>query len=85
MIIHLTPDQEQFIQSKLQAGQYANTEEIIQVAFRLLAECDEFDPAWLETVREKVDQAYETTEASVDGSTFINQLRQRIKSQHTQA
>jgi antitoxin ParD1/3/4 len=80
MIIHLTPDQEQFIQSKLQAGAYESTEEIIQVAFRLLEDYDETDTVWIESLRQQIDPAYETTEPSVDGSTFIRQLRQRIQS-----
>lgn len=31
-------------------------------------------------LRSKIDEAYGTTELPVDGSTFVNQLRQRINS-----
>ncbi len=40
MPIQLTPDQEQFIQTKIQTGQYQTAEEIVATALLLLAEYD---------------------------------------------
>jgi antitoxin ParD1/3/4 len=38
MSISLIPDQERFIQTKLQAGKYRSAEEILETALRLLDE-----------------------------------------------
>ncbi len=65
MSISLTPNQEHFIQTKLQAGKYRSAEEVLEVALRLF---DEYDCAertlreraetkWVEDVREQIDQA----------------------------
>ena len=36
MSISLTPEQERFVQSKLQAGKYDSVEEVLEIALRLL-------------------------------------------------
>jgi putative addiction module CopG family antidote len=36
MSISLTPDQERFIQTKLQAGKYRSAQEVLEIALRLL-------------------------------------------------
>jgi hypothetical protein len=33
----------------------------------------------IEQIRPAIDAAYETAEPPIDGSTFINQLRQRLQ------
>ncbi len=38
MSISLTPNQERFIQTKLQAGKYRSAEEVLEVALRLFDE-----------------------------------------------
>jgi antitoxin ParD1/3/4 len=40
MSISLTPDQERFVETKLQSGKYHSTEEVLEIALRLLDECD---------------------------------------------
>jgi antitoxin ParD1/3/4 len=80
MSIQLTPALEQLIHSKVQTGQYKSAEEVLETAMKLLNAYDLGEADWLTSVRSKIDEAYETTEAPVDGSTFINQLRQRIQS-----
>ena len=54
MSISLTPEQEDFIQTKLQAGKYHSAEEILETAFRLLDEYDCSEAEWVETVRVKL-------------------------------
>ena len=46
MSISLTPNQEQFIQTKLQAGKYNSAQEILEIALRLLDEYDRADSEW---------------------------------------
>ena len=47
MSISLTPDQECFIQTKLQAGKYHSAEEILEIALRLLDEYDRSEAEWV--------------------------------------
>jgi antitoxin ParD1/3/4 len=81
MSISLTPDQEQFIQTKLQSGKYGSAEEILAMALRLLDEYDRSDAEWVEDVRAKVDAAIEasTHTSPIDGETFVNQILERFQ------
>ncbi|MDI9637577.1 type II toxin-antitoxin system ParD family antitoxin [Geitlerinema splendidum] len=81
MSISLTPDQERFVQAKLQAGKYRSVEEILEIALRLLDEYDCSEAEWLEDVRAKIDAAIEASNltAPVDGETFINGILERFQ------
>ncbi len=81
MSINLTPDQERFIQSKLEAGKYHSAEEILELALRLLDEYDRSEADWVEEVRVKIDDAIEasTHTAPVDGETFVNGILERLQ------
>ncbi|NMG10670.1 type II toxin-antitoxin system ParD family antitoxin [Brasilonema sp. UFV-L1] len=81
MSISLTPDQERFIQTKLQDGKYRSAEEVLEVALRLLDEYDRADAEWVEDVREKVDAAIAASEHTppIDGETFVNQILERFR------
>jgi antitoxin ParD1/3/4 len=81
MSISLTPNQERFIQTKLQAGKYRSAEEIIEIALRLLDEYDRADGEWVEEVREKIDAAISTSDRTppIDGETFVNQILERFR------
>lgn len=84
MSISLTPDQERFIQTKLQAGKYRSAEEAIEIALRLLDEYDRADAEWIEDVREKIDAAILASDQTppIDGETFINQIIERFRQGH---
>jgi len=81
MSINLTPEQENFIHSKIQAGKYQSTEEVLEIALRLLDEYDRTLAEWTEEVREKIDAALVASEHTVplDGETFINQILDRFE------
>jgi len=81
MNISLTPEQERFIQTKLQTGKYRSAEEILEVALQLLDEYDHAESAWVEEVREKVDAAIVATDHNppVDGEAFVNQILKRFQ------
>jgi antitoxin ParD1/3/4 len=88
MSISLTSDQEQLVQTKLQAGKYRSAEEILETALRLLDEHDRADAHWVETVRDKIDAAIATSENTppIDGESFVNQILERFRQgQQTQA
>jgi antitoxin ParD1/3/4 len=81
MSISLTPDQERFVQTKLQAGKYRSVEEILEIALWLLDEYDRSEAEWVEAVRVKIDAAIEASNhsAPVDGETFINDILERFQ------
>lgn len=81
MNINLTPDQERFIQTKLQTGKYRSAEEVLEIALRLLDEYDRAEAEWVEDIRAKIDAAVETSEhtAPVDGETFVNGILERFQ------
>ncbi|MFE1745163.1 type II toxin-antitoxin system ParD family antitoxin [Coleofasciculus sp. H7-2] len=81
MSISLTPNQERFIQTKLQAGKYHSAEEVLEVALRLLDEYDRAETEWVEDVREKIDAAISASDQTppIDGETFVNQILERFQ------
>ncbi|MEH1834278.1 MAG: type II toxin-antitoxin system ParD family antitoxin [Nostoc sp.] len=84
MSISLTPDQERFIQIKLQSGKYRSAEEALEIALRLLDEYDRADAEWVEDVREKIDAAILASDQTppIDGETFVNQILERFRQGH---
>lgn len=86
MSIILTPEQERFIQTKLETGKYHSAQEIIEIALRLLDECDRAsaDAKWIEDVREKIDAAISASNHTppVDGEAFVNQILERFRQAH---
>ncbi|WP_017327307.1 type II toxin-antitoxin system ParD family antitoxin [Synechococcus sp. PCC 7336] len=81
MRINLTPEQEHFIQTKLQAGKYRSAEEILEIALRLLDEYDRSEAEWVEEVRVKIDAAVEasTHQPPIDGEMFVNKILERFQ------
>jgi antitoxin ParD1/3/4 len=81
MKINLTPDQERFIQTKLQTGKYRSAQEVLEIALRLLDEYDRAEAEWVEDIRAKIDAAIEASEhtAPVDGETFVNGILERLQ------
>ncbi|WP_416672917.1 ribbon-helix-helix domain-containing protein [Egbenema bharatensis] len=59
MSISLTPDQERFVQTKLQGGKYGSVEEILEIALRWLDEYNRCKAEWVEDVQVKLDAAIE--------------------------
>jgi antitoxin ParD1/3/4 len=81
MNISLTPEQEQLVQSKLQNGKYRSTEEVLEIALRLLDEYDRSEAEWVEAVRLKIDAAIEASRHTppVDGETFVKGVLERFQ------
>jgi antitoxin ParD1/3/4 len=84
MSISLTPDQESFIQSKIQTGKYRSAEEVLEIALRLLDECDRDNFEWVEDTRRKIEEAVAVSAhtAPIDGETFVNQILERFQQRH---
>lgn len=83
MNISLTPEQENLIKTKLQTGKYRNSEEVLEIALKLLDEYDRSDAEWVENVRAKADAAISASEhiAPIDGESFVNQILTRFQRQ----
>lgn len=81
MSISLTPAQERFVETKLQSGKYHSTEEVLEIALRLLDEYDRSEAEWVEDVRAKIDAAIEASSHTppVDGETFVNGILERFR------
>lgn len=76
MSISLTPEQESFVQSKIQAGTYRSTQDVLEIALRLLDEYERAETRWSEDVREKIEAAVLASEHTppIDGEIFVNQI-----------
>ncbi|PSR16188.1 transcriptional regulator [filamentous cyanobacterium CCP3] len=81
MSINLTPDQERFIETKLQTGKYRSTEEVLEIALRLLDEYDRSEAEWVEDVRAKIDAVIEASAHTdpVNGETFVSGILERFR------
>jgi len=80
MSISLTPEQESFVQSKIQAGTYRSTQDVLEIALRLLDEYDRAETGWSEDVREKIEAAVLASNhrPPIDGEIFVNQILERF-------
>jgi antitoxin ParD1/3/4 len=81
MNITLKPEIEQFIQAQIATGRYANAEEVISKALKLLAEWDKGYQEWVEETRQKVDVAIAELERGegLDGETVVMQILDRFQ------
>ncbi|RCJ38288.1 transcriptional regulator [Nostoc minutum NIES-26] len=83
MSISLTPNQERFIQKKLETGKYQSVKEVLEIALQLLDEYDRAEAEWVKDVREKIDAAIAVSvhTAPIDSETFVNQILERFEQQ----
>lgn len=74
MSITLTPEQKSLVQSLLETGQFSTSEEVIQVALRLLKKAQQDEQAWIEETQAKIDEGFAALEhgETLDGETFVN-------------
>jgi antitoxin ParD1/3/4 len=81
MAIVLKPEQERFIQSQIDAGQFSNPEQVIDTAFRLLEQQSAEYLQWVNEVREKVTIARDEVARGevLDGETVVNDILERFR------
>ncbi len=81
MNISLTPEQEQFIQAKLETGKYETADRVIAEAFRLLEERDRHYKKWVEETRKKIAVRIEQADRVqlTDGKVVIARLREKLR------
>lgn len=81
MNITLKAEIEQFIQAQIATGRFANAEEVISKALKLLEERDKEYQEWVEETRQKVDVAIAELERGegLDGETVVMQILDRFQ------
>jgi antitoxin ParD1/3/4 len=81
MTISLRPEHEQFIQTQLASGRYANADEVFSQAFQLLNTWQQDRDEWLEITRQKVAIGLQQIKNGevLDGETVIASLQEKIR------
>lgn len=79
--ITFTPEQESLVQSLLETGQFSTSEQVIQVALRLLKKVQQEKQEWIEETRAKVNEGLAEIERgeTLDGETFVNQILNKLE------
>jgi antitoxin ParD1/3/4 len=87
MNISLKPEHEQFIQAQIASGKFANADEVIDLAFKLLEKLDNEYIQWLEQTRQKVEVGLAQIERGevIDGEVVIDRLRGCLRNQKCHA
>jgi antitoxin ParD1/3/4 len=76
MNVHLTPELEQLVHSKVESGRYNSASEFVREALRLMEQKDELRTIQLQELRSRIDKG--TSELGhgegADGETFMQGL-----------
>jgi antitoxin ParD1/3/4 len=81
MSISLKPEHEQFIQSQVASGKFANREEVIDTAFRLLEKLQGEYEQWIKETREKIDIGIAQLDRGegLDGEAVVAGILEKFK------
>ena len=81
MNIQLKPELEEIIQGQIATGKYADAEEVISKALKLLLEWEKGYQQWVEETGQKVDVAIEQLDRGegIDGEVVIDKLREKLR------
>jgi antitoxin ParD1/3/4 len=86
MNVHLTPELEQLVQSKVQSGRYNSASEVVREALRLMMDRDELVELRKSELRQKIAEGLDSIARNegIDGEEFFAKLaheEQMIESQ----
>jgi antitoxin ParD1/3/4 len=81
MSISLKPEHEQFIQSQVASGKFADRQEVIDTAFRLLEKLQGEYEQWIKETREKIDIGIAELDRGegLDGEAVVAGILERFK------
>jgi antitoxin ParD1/3/4 len=81
MSISLKPEHEKFVQSQVASGNFANQEEVIDTAFRLLKKLQDEYEQWLKETRNKIDLGIAELDRGegLDGEVVLTEILERFK------
>jgi antitoxin ParD1/3/4 len=76
MNVHLTPELEGFVHSKLKTGRYNSASEVVREALRLLEEHDHIHRMRVQELRRKIREGWDSLRRGegADGEEFMAQL-----------
>ena len=76
MNVHLTPELEQLVQTKVQSGRYNSASEVVREALRLMEQKDELRTIQLQELRKRLDKGLAQAERGegADGEVFMQGL-----------
>jgi antitoxin ParD1/3/4 len=79
MNVSLTPELENFVQTKVTSGRYTSASEVVREALRLLEEHDKARAAQLRDFRSEVDRRFASLDKGkgLDGETVFHQIREK--------
>ncbi len=76
MDVHLTPELEQLVHSKVESGRYNSASEVVREALRLMEQKDELTTIQLQQFRGRIDKGLSELGCGegADGETFMQGL-----------
>ncbi len=76
MNVHLTPELEQLVQTKVQSGRYNSASEVVREALRLMEQKDKVRTIQLQELRSRMDKGLAQAERGegIDGEVFMQGL-----------
>lgn len=79
MHVHLTPELEQLVHTKVQGGRYNSASEVVREALRLLEERDQLLELHQDTIRQQIEVGWASLRRGegVDGETFFADLERQ--------
>jgi antitoxin ParD1/3/4 len=80
MNVHLTPELEQLVQSKVKTGRYNSSSEVVREALRLLEEHDQLRQLRFQEMRRRIQEGWDSLRRGegVDGEKFMAQLEAKL-------
>lgn len=87
MNVSLTPELEQFIQSQLESGRYASSDELIIAGIKLLEEQERIYKGRFDELQREILIGIEASEQGevVDGETVFRELEQKLQQRRQHA
>ena len=76
MNVHLTPELEQLVRSKLKSGRYNSASEVVREALRLLEQRDEVFTLRKEQIRKQIEEGCQSAKRGefVDGDEVFDRI-----------
>lgn len=81
MNIQLKPELEQIIEAQIATGRYADAEEVVSKALKLLLDWEKGYQQWVEETQKKVEVAIVQLDRKegIDGEVVVEQLREKLR------
>jgi antitoxin ParD1/3/4 len=76
MNVHLTPQLEEFVQSKVKSGRYNSASEVVREALRLLEQRDEVFTLRKDEIRKQIEEGWQAAKCGefVDGDEVFDRI-----------